>query len=169
MYPEAYVQFLVQFHAHRDYFECHEILEEFWKETDPGNRLSLWVGLIQTAVGLYHHRRENFRGAEKIFASAHSILQANTDSLLQLGLDAETLLDKVDQCLTAARHRNMFQDINLPITDPGLTERCRQECDHQQVTWLNASDLTNKQLIHRHILRHHSGREEGRIQQKRNI
>lgn len=34
VYPEAYVAFLHEFHTTRDYFECHEILEEYWKE-DP--------------------------------------------------------------------------------------------------------------------------------------
>ncbi|PAD68333.1 hypothetical protein CHH83_14265, partial [Bacillus sp. 7586-K] len=34
MYDQEYIDFLVHFHCDRDYFECHEILEEHWKK-DP--------------------------------------------------------------------------------------------------------------------------------------
>ncbi len=50
VYPEAYVAFLHEFHTTRDYFECHEILEEYWKEDPPEQRKEYWVGLIQLAV-----------------------------------------------------------------------------------------------------------------------
>lgn len=32
MYPPEYIEFLYHFHCDRDYFECHEILEELWKK-----------------------------------------------------------------------------------------------------------------------------------------
>ena len=31
-YPEAYTDYLCYFHGARDYFECHEVMEEYWKE-----------------------------------------------------------------------------------------------------------------------------------------
>lgn len=37
MYPAEYLEYLVYFHADRDYFECHEILEEYWKEQGMNN------------------------------------------------------------------------------------------------------------------------------------
>ncbi|WP_460291943.1 DUF309 domain-containing protein, partial [Bacillus cereus] len=38
MYPTEYIQFLIHFHGDYDYFECHEILEEYWKTKPRGNR-----------------------------------------------------------------------------------------------------------------------------------
>ena len=58
-FPQKYIEYLVHFHGDRDYFECHEILEEYWKKIDNGNKESIWVGLIQLAVANYHHRRKN--------------------------------------------------------------------------------------------------------------
>ncbi|MEH7501602.1 DUF309 domain-containing protein, partial [Neobacillus drentensis] len=29
MYPTEYIQFLAHFHGDRDYFECHELLEDY--------------------------------------------------------------------------------------------------------------------------------------------
>lgn len=53
MYPKAYIEYLVHFHSDRDYFECHEILEEHWKQD---GRNKGWLVLIQTAVAFYHYR-----------------------------------------------------------------------------------------------------------------
>ena len=69
-YPKAYILYLVHFHGDRDYFECHEILEEHWKEMDPKDRMSHWVGLIQIAVAVYHERRENRQGAIRTLTKA---------------------------------------------------------------------------------------------------
>lgn len=48
-----------------EYFECHEVLEKLWNlQTDPDKQFT--QGLIQIAVGLYHLRRDNLVGAEKL-------------------------------------------------------------------------------------------------------
>ncbi len=57
MYAKAYIEYLAHFHGTRDYFECHEVLEEHWKAVDPKNRSSVWVLLIQIAVSMYHARQ----------------------------------------------------------------------------------------------------------------
>ena len=44
MYPTEYIQFLIHFHGDYDYFECHEILEEYWKTKPRGNRDHYLVG-----------------------------------------------------------------------------------------------------------------------------
>ncbi|MGY4690176.1 DUF309 domain-containing protein [Salibacterium sp. K-3] len=167
MYLDAYIQFLVQFHASRDYFECHEILEDYWKEHDPGNRSSVWVGLIQTAVGLYHHRRSNRRGAEKIWKSARSILAENTKQLHELALDAHTLQQQLDEAVLNVQHDGPFHDINLPLTDPALIQHCKQECRRLSLEWQQSSDTSNHQLVHRHILRHRTQDPAERLRRKR--
>ncbi len=75
MYPTEYIQFLIHFHGDYDYFECHEILEEYWKTKPRGNRDDYLVGLIQVAVSLYHQRRTNWNGATKMMKSAITILE----------------------------------------------------------------------------------------------
>ena len=54
-----YLAFLVYFNRDRDYFECHEVMEELWlaQESDP-----LYKGLLQIAVGLFHFRYGNVIG-----------------------------------------------------------------------------------------------------------
>ncbi|SFP25590.1 DUF309 domain-containing protein [Salibacterium halotolerans] len=169
MYPQAYIQFLVQFHGFRDYFECHEILEEHWKEHDFENRTSVWVGLIQTAVGLYHYRRKNKKGAVKIWTSARSIIEKNRKQLFDLGVHAEILCRLVEKHLADAKNNQPFEDMNLPLMDPELIKWCAAECERRGVNWQQPSDMSDQQLIHRHILRHGTADPETRLHKKRNI
>ena len=48
----------------RQFFECHEVLEEVWTPTRGPERLFLQA-LVHFAVGLYHHQRRNQAGAER--------------------------------------------------------------------------------------------------------
>jgi predicted metal-dependent hydrolase len=44
------------------FFECHETLEELWKEESRPVR-DLYQGVLQIGVGFYHLKRGNYRGA----------------------------------------------------------------------------------------------------------
>jgi len=66
-YDPLYVRFLYDFNITRDYFECHESMEELWLEEGKPPYLQ---GLLQIAVALYHHRNDNISGATKLMASA---------------------------------------------------------------------------------------------------
>ena len=47
----------------REFFECHEVLEDLWRPTQGEPRLFLQA-VIHIAVGFYHHQRGNRTGAE---------------------------------------------------------------------------------------------------------
>ncbi|WP_133174958.1 DUF309 domain-containing protein, partial [Heyndrickxia sporothermodurans] len=94
--PEAYIEYLVHFHGDRDYFECHELLEEHWKLTDIKNRHSVWVGLIQLAVSQYHYRRSNIVGAIRLMKKALNNLIENKNILITLKIDVNDLFNKMN-------------------------------------------------------------------------
>lgn len=48
----------------REFFECHEVLEEVWTPTKQPDRWFL-QSLIHFAVGFYHHRNKNYIGATR--------------------------------------------------------------------------------------------------------
>lgn len=58
IYSESYIDYLIHFQATRDYFECHEIMEEYWLENDRDKK---WLTLIQLAVAVYHERQKTGR------------------------------------------------------------------------------------------------------------
>jgi len=165
MYPEAYIEYLIHFHASRDWFECHEILEEYWKAhpDDPGSRT--WVGLIQVAVGLYHHRRGNVAGALKMVAA--SMRNMDDRHLSGLGIDAESFRRELEKRreLLSAPGNPPFTDLNIPLADARLVEICRSRCKKRGFEWGRPSDPNDRYIWHKHMLRDRSGVIEARYRE----
>ncbi|WP_337101444.1 DUF309 domain-containing protein [Paenibacillus sp. YIM B09110] len=155
--PDSYVSYLVEFHATRDYFECHELLEEYWKEHPNDGMSAIWVGLIQLAVGLYHERRGNRKGA--LMMLEQSRLRLAGSDLLPLGLSREPLIGLIDGRLNGLAEQSNahpYVDMDLPIASEALARLCEEECARRGVRWGEPSPLSNEALIHRHKLRDRS-------------
>lgn len=170
MYPDAYVTYLVHFHGDRDYFECHEVLEEYWKRLPPAARDPVWAGLIQVAVALYHQRRGNLAGAVKMMRSAIAILRQSAARVEELGLDRERLDALLVKRLREMEQNASYESLDLPIRDPALLARCRERCAQQGMEFGRPSDLANSFLVHKHALRDRSGivkEREQRLREKR--
>ncbi|MGM0859314.1 MAG: DUF309 domain-containing protein [Bacillota bacterium] len=153
MYPKAYIDFLIEFHATRDYFECHEILEEYWKEDPPEERKQYWVGFIQLAVALYHQRRSNMRGAKRLLANSIRIFQAEKQAVEALGLDYPRLMELMQSLYERINTGASYESIMLPIKDKHLAEACRKQCQRKSYTWGQPSLLTDTYLVNKHRLR----------------
>jgi predicted metal-dependent hydrolase len=165
-YPKEYMEYLVYFHADRDYFECHEVLEEYWK-LDPKSKWNkAWVGLIQVAVAMYHHRRNNINGAKKMLSSA--IVNLSEQDLYSLGIDAlvfhQILNDRLKQL--TEKPQESFEDVNIPLKDKQLLNLCMDQCTEQQIDWAKPSDLLNEALIHKHSLRDRTEVIQKRLSEK---
>ena len=96
--PEQYREGLRLFNA-EDFFECHEVLEELWGETQ-GEPKKFIQGLIQAAVALFHFGNENFGGAKKLYLSASEKLAPYGQEYMEIAL-ATFLRD----------FRNCFQEL----------------------------------------------------------
>jgi predicted metal-dependent hydrolase len=154
-YPKAYIDFLVHFHTDRDYFECHEILEEYWKSVPSDAMSKAWTGLIQLAVALYHQRRGNLQGARKMLETAAANL--TNERLKTLGIEAEALRDLIIHRIELLQEScPQYKDINIPIHDPKLLQMCVSACKEKSLRWGNPSNMDNIQLIDRHTLRDRS-------------
>jgi predicted metal-dependent hydrolase len=164
LYPKEYIQFLAHFHGDRDYFECHEILEEYWKKNDVRNKNSIWVGLILLAVSTYHHRRNNFTGAKRTLEKAITIFKTQSFFLTKLSLDPHLLQVLVKERLSIITKQQRYNSFNLPISDQALLELCRRYCEQNGLVWGKDSDLANDHLVHRHVLRDRTSVIEERIQ-----
>ena len=63
MVPETARQRGIALFNEREFYECHEVLEDLWRPTQGVERFFLQA-VIHFAVGFYHHQRGNQRGAE---------------------------------------------------------------------------------------------------------
>ncbi|WP_077618658.1 DUF309 domain-containing protein [Bacillus sinesaloumensis] len=171
MYPQAFIDYLLHFHCDRDYFECHEVLEEHWKKKPIPERSIFWVGLIQIAVSLYHHRRGNLPGALRMMKSAWSICKDQKDELARLGFQVDKLVVLLDKKVHDIKRGEPYESINLPLENNLLTT-CSNLASQSGLSWGVASDLSNKQLVHKHKLRDRSdiiAEREEQIRHKRKL
>ncbi|MCM3713693.1 DUF309 domain-containing protein [Halalkalibacter oceani] len=153
MYPTPYLDYLIEFHVRRDYFECHELLEEYWKEQPREQRHHYWVALIQLAVGLYHHRRSNIAGAERMYQKAAAKIAAQPDPFRKLGLNPADLHDQLNKQLQFLTHTPpVFQDMTLSLS-PDLQKACDQRCKELGLSWRTDDPATEEFIIHKHLLR----------------
>lgn len=165
LYPKAYIEYLLHFHATRDYFECHEVLEEYWKQT----KEHIWIGLIQLAVGMYHYRRGNIAGAKRMFTKAMRACQREKQAYEALGIHVEQLVSLLHTYVKRIDDGQPYESICLPIHDISLLHICQQQCDVKGVVWGEKSDMSNEYIIHKHKLRDRSDvvAERERQKQKR--
>ncbi|MDU1844318.1 MAG: DUF309 domain-containing protein [Niallia nealsonii] len=155
MYPTEYMQFLVHFHGDQDFFECHEILEDFWKKVDSRNKESIWVGFILIAVSCYHHRRKNFTGAEKTIQKSRKLLEKKKEAIRELGLDDTSiilLLKNQEDCI---KNKQIFFPYHLPISDSQLERKCAQLAHSMGMKWKKNEPIP-LEIIHRHVMRDRS-------------
>ncbi|MBD0381088.1 DUF309 domain-containing protein [Paenibacillus sedimenti] len=118
-YDRLYVAYLYYFNEVRDYFECHEVMEELWLEE---GRSPLYQGLLQVAVGLYHHANGNVSGSIKLFSAGLDKLgpyPAHT-----LGIDLAKLVQDSSLYLERLRRFNdepfAPYDLDIQILDDEL-------------------------------------------------
>ncbi len=83
-YPPQYREGLRLFNE-EDFFECHDILEELWSETQ-GEEKKYIQGLIQAAIALFHFGNENFGGAKKLYLSARKNLEPYGEEYMGVSL-----------------------------------------------------------------------------------
>ncbi|ADU30070.1 DUF309 domain-containing protein [Evansella cellulosilytica] len=158
-YPKAYIDFLIEFHCTRDFFECHEIMEEYWKEHNENH----WLGLIQLAVAIYHERQKNYSGSLRLYEKSLNHLKESETAFRQLGLDVKTLSDMTRQRILNIKNGGGYKTMNLPISDNQLVALCKEKCAQIQLTWCDNDNQSDESLVYRHKLRDRSDVIEERL------
>ena len=91
-----------------EYYECHETLEEIWKE-EAGEIRDLYKGILQIGVAVFHAKRSNLKGAMRLVSSGMALLS---------GFDPECMGIDVAHLLQAAgRFRDELGELasDLPL------------------------------------------------------
>ncbi|MBM7094726.1 MULTISPECIES: DUF309 domain-containing protein [Alteribacter] len=145
-YPEAYIEYLVYFQGERDLFECHEVMEEYWKK----DRQPQWLALIQLAVAMYHHRQENYPGAKKLLKKVIAMIETDPFRYTKLGIDTPSLLGQLKRREVKIDNKEPYETFNLTLNDQKLEKDCISLCAARGVKWGSTEDLTDKNLIYRH-------------------
>jgi uncharacterized protein len=120
-YERLFVEFVYYFNVERDYFECHEVMEELWLEE---GRSHVFQGLLQIAVGLYHYRNGNVSGSIKLFNQGIDKLQHQPEILY--GIHTGKLVEEsrvyVGKLQRLEEEPFEFYDLDIAIADKELAD-----------------------------------------------
>ena len=149
LFHPLYIEYCTYFNGNRDYFECHEVLEAYWKEIAPGERNHPLVVYIQVATGMYHWRRENYNGAERMLTKALHIFNCCADSPFLEKIHFSKFIADISKSIQLIQRKCAFQPFELEITDEAL----------QQLVMKKINELPfvdHDFIVHKHRLRDRS-------------
>lgn len=146
LFHPLFVDYCAYFNGNEDYFECHEVLEEYWKDVAPGDKEHVLVGFVQIATGLYHWRRGNVIGATRMLKKArHNLLQNEQSSFVEF-VALEQLLLQIDKALFQIASDNSFTGFQFPLTNfelEALVTKRMKSLPHEKLEF----------LVNKHMLR----------------
>jgi uncharacterized protein len=87
--PDSRLTQAIELFNDREFFACHDRLEDLWGET-LGPERQFYQGLIHAAISLFHFGEGNLGGARKMYSSAAAYLEPYRP--LYLNLDVDRLL-----------------------------------------------------------------------------
>lgn len=145
MHP-SYIDFYAYFNGNQDYFECHEVLEEYWKEVAPGDKEHVLVGLVQLATGMYHWRRNNLRGAAKTLTKAVHNITRNEQSIFLKPLNLSLLEKQILHSISQVEQHKPFHSFKIAIVDCEFKKLVDNRILEQPV-------IDEHFLLHKHMLR----------------
>ncbi len=160
LHHPLFIQYIIHFNFHEDYFECHEVGEEYWKSVAPKDKMHPLAGWIQMSVGMYHWRRSNFPGALRSFIRAKDKL-ANA-GIWTDGFDSIAIIKQLAESIEGVTARQEFSPYKLPITSEELVQAVNRYMDE------NPSEILEPYfLMHKHRLRDRTSIINLREQKKR--
>lgn len=146
LFHPSFIDFCAYFNGNQDYFECHEVLEDYWKTIAPKEKEHPLTGYIQLATGLYHWRRNNFRGASKMLRRAYEKFIANRNHPFFDYIDFQRLCNDCLKALDAIEKNKPFKAFPIQVANPVLEEKINEKIK-------SLPPVSPQFLLHKHMLR----------------
>ncbi|MEK4024359.1 DUF309 domain-containing protein [Sporosarcina sp. FSL W7-1283] len=147
-----FLHFIVYFNDNQDYFECHEVLEEYWKMQEDFSKEHPLTGYILMATGLYHWRRGNLTGAARTLTKAlHRFQQMPIEySVYKEEVAVNQLINHLKDSLDRLEGDAIFTPFILPIS-PALLE-----LSEKAKPTISLLPKNSASVIHKHMQRDRS-------------
>ncbi|SES34149.1 DUF309 domain-containing protein [Psychrobacillus sp. OK032] len=143
-----FVQFIKEFNGTNDYFECHELLEDYWKEVAPKSKHHPLTAFILLSTSMYHWRRGNITGAIKTMNGSMKRFSATSPSNYYETINYDKLMQDATHSISLMKERKAFQQFNIEL----MNEQLQRLVDALGITF--SEDLHF--LTHKHMLRDRS-------------
>ncbi|MBC2855165.1 DUF309 domain-containing protein [Cetobacterium sp. 2A] len=112
---QKYLEFIQEFHEGRDYFKCHEILEDIWiEETGCKTKIHPAIKLLLVAVGAHHWRNRNLRGASIVFERSLTNFNEIKEKIDEIGINSDELDKIIKTKIICIKNGFEYEDFDLP-------------------------------------------------------
>ncbi|MEK3765158.1 MULTISPECIES: DUF309 domain-containing protein [unclassified Solibacillus] len=145
LFHPLFIDYCAYFNGNEDYFECHEVMEEYWKEIAPKEKLHPLVGYVQLATSMYHWRRENYNGATRMMSKAVLNFEKNRESPFFDYIDFKQLLTVMKNRLQKMQTNEPFLKFTLPLENEQLQSLVQQKISI--CTPMDAHFIFNKHML----------------------
>lgn len=148
-----FVEFLVYFNDNQDYFEGHEVLEEYWKSIPGYSKSHPLTAYILLSTGMYHWRRGNLDGASRTISKAlqrFTSLSPIYDEYKEM-VDFDQLIQDIAYAKQEISSGNSFDAMEITIQSQRLIDLV--QTTKQSISLLTAG---SDDVIHKHMRRDRS-------------
>lgn len=148
-----FVKFIIYFNDNQDFFECHEVLEDYWNSIPERNKEHPLTSYILLSTGMYHWRRGNSIGALRTIKKAQQKMASmvSVASEFTEGIDFDDLIKNIDNVVLAIEDNRPFKSFSIKVLSP---EILRLVAD--VVPTLELLPHGSERVIHKHLLRDRS-------------
>ncbi|GGA25342.1 DUF309 domain-containing protein [Psychrobacillus lasiicapitis] len=143
-----FVQFIKEFNGTKDYFECHELLEDYWKEVSQARKNHPLTAFILLSTSMYHWRRGNITGAIKTMNGSIKRFVETSPSVYYDTINYTKLMQDTTHSISLLKEKKAFQQFTIEL----MNEQLERLVDALGIT--TEEDLHF--LTHKHMLRDRS-------------
>lgn len=161
------LQFFNELIIKQDYFECHEIMEDAWKDKGDFTKEDAEVFFVLIVTGEYHYRRGNVIGAATSYKRALKLYGKHEYDVTAFGFTEELISLLQERCQHLAD--TPFKPMNFPVLNwvyESLYEMHQDEYESYSAFTLDILERFEKdeEIVHRHRLRDREDVIEARLE-----
>lgn len=148
-----FVKFIIYFNKNQDFFECHEVLEDYWKSIPNVTKDHPLTGYILLSTGMYHWRRGNTIGAHRTLEKAIERMTRLAEEYpgFSDGINFDELCENVNQAIEHIETGQSFASFPIEVTSPAIAALITKITPSMELL-----PFESDTVIHKHMLRDRS-------------
>ncbi len=153
LHNPLFIKFVIYFNENQDFFECHEVLEEYWKTIPNATKDHPLISYILLSTGMYHWRRENTVGALRTLKKARERFKTLPENYPGFSDDInfEELVKCTEQSISHIEEGKLFSSYQIVLTSPIILSLLNKTLPTMELL-----PFGTDAIIHKHLLRDRS-------------
>lgn len=162
-----FIKFIIYFNENQDFFECHEVLEEYWQSIPNVTKEHPLISYILLSTGMYHWRRENTVGALRTLKKSRERFKALPETYpgFSEGIDFEEVCNNIEHSIKLIESGKPFTAYQIQLTSPFLLSLATEISQTMELLPFGSDAVTHKHLLRDRsdVIRKRDEKKKGRL------